>query len=63
MTETSKKSSVDPIKRSKTKRKSDQAGHLQDNKVPEGAENIEHTLRRLVIEKERKRSKNFGLYL
>jgi hypothetical protein len=32
-------------------------------RVPEAAENIEHTLRRLVTEKEKKRAKNPGLYL
>jgi hypothetical protein len=31
-------------------------------KVPEAAENIEHTLRRLNAEKERKRQENPGLY-
>lgn len=31
-------------------------------KVPEAAENMEHTLRRLTAEKERKRAKNPGLY-
>ena len=31
--------------------------------VPAGAEDFEHTMRRLVAEKARKRSKNFGLYL
>ena len=33
-----------------------------DNKVPEGAENMEHALRRLVREKDRERAKNPGLY-
>ena len=33
-----------------------------EQKVPEWAENMEHTLRRLVREKERQRSKNPGLY-
>lgn len=32
------------------------------DRVPEGAENMEHTLRRLVREKERQRAKNPGLY-
>lgn len=32
-------------------------------KVPEGAEDIEHTLRRLNAEKAEKRKKNPGLYL
>lgn len=32
-------------------------------KVPEGAEDIEHTLRRLNAEKARRRAKNPGLYL
>ncbi|PRY21161.1 hypothetical protein CLV78_11034 [Aliiruegeria haliotis] len=31
--------------------------------VPEGAENMEHTLRRLTAEKEKKRARNPGLYL
>ncbi|WP_157973491.1 hypothetical protein [Tropicimonas sp. IMCC34043] len=31
-------------------------------RVPEAAENIEHTLRRLNTEKEEKRAKNPGLY-
>lgn len=35
----------------------------EHEKVPEGAENIEHTLRRLNAEKARKREKNPGLYL
>ena len=32
------------------------------DKVPEGAENMEHVLRRLVREKEKERAKNPGLY-
>ena len=32
-------------------------------KVPEAAENMEHTLRRLTAEKEKRREKNPGLYL
>lgn len=34
-----------------------------ENKVPYEAENIEHTIRRAMREKERKRIKNPGLYL
>ncbi len=30
--------------------------------VPEAAENFEHTIRRLVSEKEKERAKSFGLY-
>ena len=33
-----------------------------DNKVPEWAEDMEHSLRRLVREKERERAKHPGLY-
>ena len=33
-----------------------------DAKVPEWAEDMEHTLRRLVREREKERSKNPGLY-
>jgi len=38
-------------------------GAEHHEKVPEGAENMEHTLKRLNAEKEKKRQKNPGLYL
>ncbi|SNS18143.1 hypothetical protein [Tropicimonas sediminicola] len=39
------------------------AGEDRHEKVPEAAENMEHTLRRLNAEKEKKRAQNPGLYL
>ncbi|WP_172295838.1 hypothetical protein [Pseudoruegeria sp. HB172150] len=33
-----------------------------EGQVPEADENFEHTLRRLVLEREQQRAKNFGLY-
>ncbi|WP_068113560.1 hypothetical protein [Tropicimonas marinistellae] len=39
------------------------AGTVHHEKVPEGAENIEHTLRRLNAEKAKRRQQNPGLYL
>lgn len=53
----------------KTKKTSDKAvkaagkaGMDQHEKVPEAAEDMEHTLRRLNAEKEKKRAQNPGLY-
>lgn len=43
-------------------KKATKAKKRADNKVPEMAENMEHTLRRLVREKEKKRSQNPSLY-
>lgn len=34
----------------------------EHEKVPEAAENIEHTLRRLLAERDKRREKNPGLY-
>jgi len=34
----------------------------EDSHVPEMAEDFEHTIRRLTIEKEKQREKDFGLY-
>ncbi len=47
-------------KRVGPKAKADQT--RSENKVPEWAENMEHSLRRLVREKEKSRSQNPGLY-
>ncbi len=35
---------------------------VDDTHVPEMAEDFEHTLRRLTIEKQKRREKDFGLY-
>ncbi|MFD0978760.1 hypothetical protein [Tropicimonas aquimaris] len=43
--------------------KAAKAGTDRLEKVPEAAENMEHTLRRLNAEKEKKRAQNPGLYL
>ncbi|WP_165354587.1 hypothetical protein [Tropicimonas sp. IMCC6043] len=40
-----------------------QAKPTDHEKVPAAAENMEHTLRRLTAEKEKRRQKNPGLYL
>ncbi len=63
MRKTSKKPNAHAKEHPDSKHQENQAFHASESKVPEGAENMEHALRRLVIEKEKKRSKDFGLYL